>query len=72
MGTIVKDRVTGFEGEIISITSYKYEATDYFVQPQKLQSNGQPVEGESFSAERLIEVTERASTTGFGNTGRTT
>lgn len=57
LGDKVRDRITGFEGIVIGITEWLWQCRRPIVQPATLQSDGKPIDSQSFD-EPQLEVIE--------------
>lgn len=59
LGDKVRDKITGFEGIVIGITEWLWQCRRPIVQPATLQSDGKPIDSQSFD-EPQLEVIEAA------------
>jgi hypothetical protein len=55
LGSKVRDRITGFEGEVTARTTYLYGLDRLCVEP-RVTSEGKGLEGQWFEAERLEQL----------------
>ena len=53
LGDVVKDRITGFKGVVIARTDWLNGCVRMSVQPEKLGSDGKPIESQVFDVEQL-------------------
>lgn len=67
LGTIVRDKVTGFQGMAINRYQYLNGCERYCVQPTELK-DGKPVESETFDVEQL-EIVKKSKAKKPSETG---
>lgn len=58
MGSIAKDKITGFEGVVIGITRNLTNQDRYTIAPRKVNADGRPAKSRSYDATSLVYVGE--------------
>ena len=56
LGNTVKDNVTGFEGIATGRTVFLFGCIRILIEPEKLGSDGKPIDGQWFDEQRVEEV----------------
>lgn len=59
LGDLVKDRITGFKGVAVGVTTWLFGCSRVIVQPQGLTKDGKTFESQSFD-EPQLEIVKKA------------
>lgn len=69
LGDEVKDTITGFKGIVVARTEWLNGCARVTVQPQKLKSDGTPVESQTFDEFQLVVLKSAKMAVGRRDTG---
>ncbi len=79
LGSRVRDNITGFTGIATGKVEFLHGCTRILIEPEKLEDNGKPVEGQYFDEQRVevvkdkeIKVSKDSSATTGGPAGNPT